>query len=159
GHRRPVPAGIAHRYGRLGRRAASQRGGARRAGLHAADRPHLPGHHRGVVRLAGLPDHLARLVYPQGAPRRLTSRRAATAATAASRGGGAVAFTKKAKSSRAFASMATGRRTRPEAAMSRTTDRLRPNPVMSSFSTRIGTGSSNLTVTSSDPGSSRSGPD
>ena len=63
GHRRPVPAGVAHRHDRLGRRAAGQRDGARRPRLHAADRPHLPGHHRGMVRLAGLPDHLARLVH------------------------------------------------------------------------------------------------
>jgi hypothetical protein len=72
GHRRPVPAGAADRHGRLGRRAARQRGGPRRARLHAADRPHLRSHHRGVVRLARPPDHLARLVHPQGKPRRLT---------------------------------------------------------------------------------------
>ena len=35
-------------------------------------RPHLPGHHRRVVRHAGLPDHVARLVYPQRKPRCLT---------------------------------------------------------------------------------------
>jgi hypothetical protein len=56
-----------------GCRAAGQRGGARRARLHTADRPHLPGHHHGVARRAGLPDRLARLVHPQGEPRCLTS--------------------------------------------------------------------------------------
>src|SRR5690349_2204957 len=53
--------------------------------------------------------------------------------------------------------MAMGRRMRPESTIALTADRLRPNPVVSSFSTRMGTGSSNLMITVSGAGSSRSG--
>jgi len=57
---------------------------------------------------------------------------------------GGLLLTKRVKSSRAFAPMAMGRRMRPESTIALTADRLRPNPVVSSFSTRMGTGSSNL---------------
>src|SRR5262249_13623391 len=66
-------------------------------------------------------------------------------------------MTKRVKSSRAFASMVMGKRMRPESTMPLTADRLRPNPVASSFSTRMGTGNSNLMITLSGAGSSRSG--
>ena len=48
-------------------------------------------------------------------------------------------MTKRVKSPRAFASMAMGRRMRPESTIPCTADRLWPNPVVSSFPTRMGT--------------------
>ncbi len=97
-----------------------------------------------------LPAGAGRLPSPQAYGR-------AWGSAAAPREGGGVVMTKRVKSSRAFASMAMGRRMRPESAMPLTAGRLRPNPAVSSFSTRMGAGSSNLMMTLSGAGSSRPG--
>jgi hypothetical protein len=70
-----------------------------------------------------------------------------------------VVMTKRVKFSRAFASMAMGRRMRPESTMPSTADRLRPNPVVSSFSTRMDAGSSNRMTTSSGAWTPAASPD
>jgi hypothetical protein len=59
----------------LGRTIAEVKRGAEGAAAWAArwdTDARFRSHHRGVVRLARPPDHLARLVHPQGKPRRLT---------------------------------------------------------------------------------------